>query len=85
MLAANVPDDSLKQLGELEYPVFYMNYILNPNATPWRDAIGNAVKALKGTEYTISRPRDLWFAVTEMVSRIVKFRNGKQVAAVSSN
>lgn len=83
MLDQNVPDDKLKLLGEIDYPVFYMNYIVNPQATPWRDSIGNAVKFLKGTEFTISRPRDLWFAVSEMVNRIVKSRNGKAVASVS--
>ncbi len=82
MLESNVPEEHLRQVGELNFPVFYMNYILNPQATPWRDAIGNAVKFFKGQEFTISRPRDLWFAVTEMVSRIVKTRNGKQVAVV---
>jgi len=82
MLDANVPEDHLRQVGELGFPVFYMNYILNPQATPWRDAIGNAVKFFKGQEFTISRPRDLWYAVTEMVSRIVKTRNQKEVAAV---
>lgn len=84
LLEANIPEDSLKQVGELPFPVFYMNYILNPQATPWRDAIGNAVKFFKGTEFTISRPRDLWYAVTDMVSRIVKTRNGKQIASVQS-
>jgi hypothetical protein len=82
MLDSNVPEDHLRQVGDLKFPVFYMNYILNPQATPWRDAIGNAVKFFKGQEFTISRPRDLWFAVSEMVSRIVKIRNGKQIAAV---
>ena len=43
----------------------------------WRDAIGNAVKALKGTEFTISRPRDLFFAWSEIIGRIVKFKVGK--------
>jgi hypothetical protein len=84
MLDANVPEDNLRQVGELDFPVFYMNYILNPQATPWRDAIGNAVKFFKGQEFTISRPRDLWFAVTEMVSRIAKIRNGKQIAVVQT-
>ncbi len=83
MLDQNVPDEELKKI-ELGYPLFYMNYILNPHATPWRDAIGNAVKSLKGVEYTITRPRDLWFSVNEMVGRIVKFRNGKHVASVST-
>lgn len=84
LLSSNIPEEDLKRVGELEYPLFYMNYVLNPQSQPWRDAIGNAVKFFKGTEYTISRPRDLWYAVTEMVSRIVKSRNGKQVASVSS-
>jgi len=60
-----------------------MNYILNTQATPWRDAIGAAVKQMKGIEYTITRPRDLWFSISELIGRIVKFRNGNKVTAVS--
>jgi len=29
-------------------------------------------------EYTISRPRDLWFAVSEMVQKIGKARQAKR-------
>jgi hypothetical protein len=83
MLDANVPEDSLKEAGGVDFPVFYMNYNLNPQAVPWKDAISHTVKFFRGTEYTISRPRDLWFAVSEMVSRIVKSRNAKQTAAIS--
>jgi len=83
MLEENVEGTTLRQLGELNYPVFYMNCNLTPYANPWRDTIGYAVKALKGTEFTISRPRDLWFAVSEMVSRIMKFRQEKTAAHVS--
>ncbi len=72
LLDENIPQDSLKQVGELSYPVFYMNYNLYPQATPWNDTISKAVKYFKGYEYTISKPRDLWFAVTEMVGRILK-------------
>lgn len=82
MLEANIPSEQLRRLGEFDVPVFYMNYILNPYANPWRDTIGQAVKSLKGVEFTISRPRDLWFAVTDMVARLVKTRNAKQVASV---
>ena len=46
-------------------------------ATSWRDAIGSAVKRLKGYEYTISRPRDLWYAWAEIMSKIVKIRGVK--------
>ncbi len=70
-----VPVDSIKALStELSFPVFYMNYILNPSANPWRDAIGNVVKKLRGYEYTISRPHELWNAWSEIMSRIVKSR-----------
>jgi hypothetical protein len=58
-----------------------MNYNLNPQQIPWTDAIGRAVKVFKGTEYTISRPRDLWNSVTEMISRVVKSKQGKSLAA----
>jgi hypothetical protein len=82
MLEANIPSEQLKHLSEFDVPVFYMNYILNPYANPWRDSIGQAVKFLKGVEFTITRPRDLWFAVTDMMTRLVKTRNAKQVASV---
>jgi hypothetical protein len=78
LLEDTVPSESLRQIGDLGYPVFYMNYNLYPQSVPWNDAIGKAVKFLKGYEYTISKPRDLWFAVTEMVSRIVKTKQGRR-------
>ena len=84
LLDRNVPEEELREVGPVSYPVFYMNYNLNPSAIPWRDAIGNVVKFLKGTEYTISRPHDLWAAVTEMVSRIVKSKDQRLTAAAPS-
>jgi len=84
LLDENISQGTLKQFSEIDYPVFYMNYNLNPQATPWRDSIGHAVRFFKGTEYTISRPRDLWFAVSEMVNRIVKSKQGREVAAASA-
>lgn len=78
MLDAAVPQETLKEVGGLEYPVFYMNYNFNPQSNPWRDAIGNTVKFFKGQEYTISRPRDLWSAWTDIVSRIVRLKIGRR-------
>jgi hypothetical protein len=72
LIDSSVPQDDLKQVGDLEYPVFYMNYALDPAATPWKDAISRTVKFFKGREYTISGPRDLWNAVAEVVSRMAK-------------
>ena len=84
LMDTRVPEEDLKKVGDPGLPVFYMNYNLYPQVNPWRDAIGQMVRALKGYEYTISRPRDMWHAVSDAVSRIVKSRNGKQVASVSS-
>jgi hypothetical protein len=78
MLQSNVAADTLKGVGETEFPIFYMNYNLYPQVTPWRDSISHAVRYFKGVEYTISRPRDLWFAVSEMVAKIVKSKAGKR-------
>jgi len=84
MLDSNVSQDALKEAGDVNFPVFYMNYNLYPQAVPWKDAISHTVHFFRGYEYTISRPRDLWFAVSEMVSRIVKSRNGRQAASIST-
>jgi hypothetical protein len=74
----------LKDLGEVDYPIFYMNYNLSPQAVPWRDSISHAVKFFKGQEYTITRPRDLWFAMSEMVGRIVKAKHSHRALAGST-
>ena len=84
MLEENVPQDTLKDIGQVEFPVFYMNYTFNPQSNPWRDAIGTTVKFFKGSEFTISRPPDLWHAWTEIMSRIVKFRVGRRDAGSAS-
>ena len=79
MLDEQIPDDQLKPLAaDVDYPVFYFNYNLTPQATPWRDSIGKVVKTMKGTEFTITRPRDLWFSATDMVSRIVKSKHERK-------
>jgi len=84
MLDSNPPEEALKDASDVDFPVFYMNYNLNPQAVPWKDAISHTVRFFRGSEYTISRPRDLWFAVSEMVSKIVKSRNGKTGSSISS-
>jgi len=73
--------ETFRDAGDLPFPVFYMNYNLNPQSNPWRDAIGNVVKTLKGAEYTISRPRDLFFAWTEIIGRIIKSKVGRNATA----
>ncbi len=66
--------DSYKEIAATPFPVFYMNYNLMPQQNPWRDSIGTVVKRLRGYEYTISRPRDLWTAWTDIMGRIAKLK-----------
>ncbi|MEO8099083.1 MAG: acetyltransferase [Acidobacteriota bacterium] len=78
MVAEGSPEDELKAATEgIDYPIFYLNYNLSPQTTPWRDSIGRAIRVFGGKEYAITRPRDLFFAVTEMVSRVVESRQRK--------
>jgi len=85
LLDDSVPDDELKPLvSDVDYPVFYLNYNLTPQAIPWRDSIGKAIRPFRGVEYSVNRPRDLWFAVSDVVSRIVKSKQGKSIASSPS-
>lgn len=82
MLEGSVPDEEIKPFAtNMTFPVFYVNYNLYPQQVPWKDSISKAVKLLHGAEYTVSRPRDLWFAVSEMVSRIVQLKRGRSSGA----
>jgi len=85
MLESALPPDALKPLADVKFPVFYMNYNLNPQVNPWRDAVGAAVHVLKGTEFTISRPRDLFYAWTEIIGRIVKSKFGRTAPVTASS
>jgi hypothetical protein len=51
----NVPEVELAEVAQVPYPIFYMNYNLYPRMNPWRDAIGSAVRFMKGYEYSITR------------------------------
>jgi hypothetical protein len=84
LIDEKVPTDSLREVGDVEFPVFYMNYNLEPQSAPWRDAIGRAVKFFRGYEFTISQPRDLWTALSEMVGRIVKFKSVRRTDGAAS-
>jgi hypothetical protein len=74
MLDGPPPAENLKDITGIAFPVFYMNYNLTPNQNPWRDSIGTVVKRMRGYEYTISRPRDLWAAWSDIMGHIVKLK-----------
>jgi hypothetical protein len=70
------PEDEVKSADRVDYPIFYLNYNLYPQATPWRDSIGRVIRVFGGKEYTISRPRDMFFAISEMIDHIVESKQG---------
>jgi hypothetical protein len=75
MLDGPAPVETIKDdIAAVSFPVFYMNYNLMPNQNPWRDSIGNVVKKLRGYEYTISRPRDLWTAWSDIMGHLSKLK-----------
>lgn len=80
MLDQNVSTESLREIGKVDYPVFYMNYNLRPQEVPWRDSIGRAVRFFRGQEFTITRPRDVWSAVTEILARVVRTRDVRRAS-----
>jgi hypothetical protein len=65
-------DRSLRTLGNLGVPTFYLNYDSHPNINPWRDVIGTAVRAWRGFEHTITRPRDLTAAWASVMAHLTK-------------
>lgn len=81
MVTEGSPEDELKAAESVSYPIFYLNYNLSPQTTPWRDSIGKAIRVFGGKEYALNRPRDLWFAVTEIVNRIVESKQGTGAAS----
>jgi hypothetical protein len=80
MLDADVPQDDLKRIGDIEFPVFYLNYNSNPQKIPWKDSISHVIRAFRGIEYTISRPQDVWFSTTEVINRIARSKQQRSTA-----
>jgi hypothetical protein len=81
LMEESISSEKLRASQGTDLPVFYLNYNLTPQATPWRDALSGAVKFFKGQEFTISKPRDLWFAITELVGKVVKFKAERRETA----
>lgn len=74
-LNANVSRAVIEDLKSVNAPVFYLNYSLDPSYYPWPDAIGWVVKQMHGVEYTINRPRDLFHAWADIISRITRAKS----------
>ncbi len=77
MLEENPPKELLGEVGNVEFPLFYVNYNLNPRENPFRDAIGHAVRFFRGQEFTVYRPQDLFPAVRKMFNQIEDYKSKK--------
>jgi len=84
-LAAKVSREMIQHLGNVDYPVFYLNYSPDPSSYGSRDAMGQIVKKLNGHEYTISRPRDLFTAWSDVLSRILATKQPAESLSFTSN
>jgi len=73
-LDVNVSREIIGHLRGFDHAVFYLNYSLDPSLYPWRDAIGCVVKQMRGFEYTISRPLDLFNAWSDIMSHILNVK-----------
>jgi hypothetical protein len=71
--------ETMDSVETLDRPIFYLNYNTDPFANPWRDFIGNVVKRKRGFEYSITHPKDLFNAWSDVVSRIVRVRHSNTV------
>lgn len=84
MLEENPPKEMLGEVGNVDYPVFYLNYNLNPRENPWRDAIGHVIRFFRGQEFTVYRPQDLFPAVRRVFAQIEDYKSKKSNAAVGA-
>jgi hypothetical protein len=72
MLEKKVPAGLLSSNTSEGAPIFYLIYNTDPHVHPWRDAISGMLKVVKGLEYTISLPKDLGKAMSDMMLRLTQ-------------
>jgi hypothetical protein len=69
-----IPREILASLEDLDQPLFYMNYSAKPIPSPWRDLFGTFVRQKRGVEYTITSPKDLFNAWSDVITRLDRNR-----------
>jgi hypothetical protein len=76
-----IPREALDSLPELDAPAFYLSYNANLRDPLWRDPVSTIVKRLRGFEFGVNRPKDLFNAWSEVMSRILTTRNSNRTKA----
>ncbi len=77
-----VPREALEALEKPGIPVFYMSYIADQESILRRDPVSSIVKRLGGVEYSMTRPKDLFTAWTDVVFRIQRMKRSSQALMV---
>lgn len=75
---------ALKSFDPLGKPAFYLSYSAKQQWSVLQDPISSIMKHLRGFEYRINRPKDLFNAWSDVVSRIVRAKWGPQASAATS-
>ncbi len=77
-----VSREALDSLGNPDTPAFYLSYAgeIHPGLSPSRDLISSIMKRLRGLEYQISQPKDLFNAWSKVISQIARTKQGGQAA-----
>ena len=65
---AEMTRDLTKELRDARLPVFYLTYAPTPEANPWGDLIGSAVRQWRGREFSITKPLDLVSAWSKIMT-----------------
>jgi hypothetical protein len=82
---ASVSHTALKSFDQLAKQAFYLSYSAKQQWTIVQDPISSIMKHLRGLEYRINRPRDLFNAWSDVVSRIVRAKWGSQIPVVAKS
>ena len=75
-----VSRSTLESLQSSSIPAFYLSYDAGRPPSFSRDLLSSIMKRLRGIEYRIGQPKDLFNAWSEVVSRIVHTKQGAQAS-----
>jgi hypothetical protein len=79
-----IPREAMDSLDKPNTLAFYLSYSAEQQSNLWRDPISTIVKHLRGVEYNINRPKDLFNAWSDVVSRIVQTKQTPQVSLAAT-
>jgi hypothetical protein len=82
---ARMSKESLDSLEDSTTPSFYFSYNANQQPPLAQDPISSIIKRLRGLEYRLDRPKDLFNAWSEVILRIVGTKRTQTSMAVKAD